>query len=123
MIYLAHIVRTGALVKDGLADNLLITFACDGPEDCLDYAIALDAVFFNPALPVITGDRVYIGTLSYLVSAVGEGVQQALGDLGHVTLVFDGATEARHLGVLHLIGETPRPSDLYGELMIMEARR
>lgn len=121
MIYLATIERVGPYVADGLAENMLITFDSNGPKDCLAYAVSLSPSRTNPHATLAPGDRLQIGAHDYLINAVGDGAQQALLELDHLTLFFDGAVTPRHRGALHLIGPTPSPGTLAGEFAISEA--
>ncbi|RPH28245.1 PTS sorbitol transporter [Buttiauxella warmboldiae] len=121
MIYLATIDRVGPFVADGLAENMLITFLHSGPPDCLAYAVSLSPLQADSHATIAPGDKLQIGTHDYLIHAVGEGAQQALFELGHLTLIFDGAATPRHRGALHLIGPTPSPEALTGDFAISEA--
>lgn len=53
---------------------------------------------------------------------MGKGAQQALFELGHLTMKFDGGLNAFHPGVVHLSGPLPALASLHGELVIAEGR-
>lgn len=120
MIYQAHIEHVGLHVADGLADNLLITFLADGPADCLDYALALQPFFQKDDAQLLAGDLLFIGNENYRITAVGSHALNALLELGHLSLVFDGATTPRHHGCVHLDGAKPTLPLLHGNLTIKE---
>lgn len=120
MIYLATIDRVGPFVADGLAENMLITFLHSGPPDCLDYAVSLLPSQVNRHATIAPGDKLQIGTQDWLINAVGEEAQQALFELGHLTLIFDDATTPRHRGAMHLVGPKPSPDTLSGDFAISE---
>ncbi|STW27834.1 PTS system glucitol/sorbitol-specific transporter subunit IIA [Klebsiella michiganensis] len=51
-----------------------------------------------------------------------KGRRQALFELGHLTMKFDGGLNAFHPGVVHLSGPLPALASLHGELVIAEGR-
>ena len=120
MIYQAHIERAGPYVKDGLAENLLITFQANGPADCLDYALALQPVYCKENAHLLAGNWLLIGNGRYHITAAGGHAMNALAELGHLTLVFDGAIAPRHSGTVHLAGRLPALSALHGDFIITE---
>lgn len=121
IIYSARITRVGPYVPAGLQEQMLITFAADGPADCLDYALALSPHGTYRPQPVIPGNRLTLGGQSRVITAVGQDASQALFSLGHLTLIFDAGSTPRHRGALHLTGDAPAPGQLHGDLMIVEA--
>ena len=122
MIYCAHIVAIGLFVADGLTDKMLITFDSNGPKDCLDYSLSLEPSFREESLMILPGDRLMLAGHDYLITAVGKGAQQALFELGHLTLVFNGDLNPCHVGAVHLSGPVPKLHDLHGNLVIEEGR-
>ena len=122
MTYCARIVAVGPFVVDGLTDNTLITFDSHGPGDCLDYSLSLESSFREESQQILPGDRLMLAGHDYLITAVGQGAQQALYELGHLTLVFDGGLNARHAGAVHLSGPAPELRDLHGNLVIEEGK-
>ncbi len=122
MIYCARITAIGLFVADGLTDKMLITFDSNGPKDCLDYSLSLEPSFREESLMILPGDRLMLAGHDYLITAVGKGAQQALFELGHLTMKFDGSLNAFHPGVVHLSGPVPLLPALHGELVIAEGR-
>lgn len=122
MIYCARIVTIGQFVADGLADRMLITFDSKGPKDCLDYSLSLEPSFRKENPMILPGDRLILAKHDYLVTCVGKGAQQALSELGHLTLVFNGGLHPRHAGAVHLSGPVPDLHDLRGNLVIEEGK-
>ncbi|EML0457009.1 PTS sorbitol transporter [Klebsiella michiganensis] len=122
MTYRAHIVAVGVFVADGLTDKMLITFDSNGPKDCLDYSLSLETLLREESLFILPGDTLLLAGCSYLITAVGKEAQQALFELGHLTMKFDGGLNAFHPGVVHLSGPLPALASLHGELVIAEGR-
>lgn len=123
MIYLATIDRIGPCVASGLDENMLITFLHNGPADCLEYAIALSPSFIDTRNAIAPGDNLRIGEQEWHISATGEEAMQSLSELGHLTLIFDGATTSRHRGAVHLVEEKPSLDTLAGDFAILEISR
>lgn len=71
---------------------------------------------------ILPGDRLLLAGHDFLVTAVGKGAQQALFELGHLTLVFNGDLNPCHVGAVHLSGPVPNLRDLNGNLVIEEGR-
>ncbi|HBC8671394.1 PTS glucitol/sorbitol transporter subunit IIA [Klebsiella oxytoca] len=122
MIYCARITAIGLFVADGLTDKMLITFDSNGPKDCLDYSLSLETLLREESLFILPGDTLLLAGCSYLITAVGKAAQQALFELGHLTMKFDGGLNAFHPGMVHLSGPLPLLSSLHGELVIAEGR-
>ncbi|MCQ4443618.1 PTS glucitol/sorbitol transporter subunit IIA [Enterobacter cloacae] len=122
MTYCARIVAIGLFVADGLTDKMLITFDSNGPKDCLDYSLSLETLLREESLFILPGDTLLLAGYSYLITAVGKGAQQALFELGHLTLVFNGDLNPCHAGAVHLSGPVPKLHDLHGNLVIEEGR-
>ena len=53
------------------------------------------------------GSQLELGETSYPVTAVGDVAEQNLRELGHITLRFDGQTEAEYPGTVHVAGTVP----------------
>lgn len=85
---------------------MIITFADNAPESLADFIYRVDQ---NPVTgDVIVGQQFQIGDDVRTITAVGDVAQKNLNDLGHVTLIFDGADEPRLPGAIHVSeGELP----------------
>ena len=60
-----------------------------------------------------------IGDQEWRITAIGDVAEKNLGALGHVTLVFDGASEPRLPGALHLSGSHPEPALAAGTRLVI----
>lgn len=105
-LYSIEIIQVGECALDALEDDMLILFNQSVPEDAAEYCFvhSHDELRGNVAV----GGEVVIDSKSYPITAVGDAVNQNLGNLGHITLRFDSATQADFLGSLHLTGTQPR---------------
>lgn len=103
--YQTKITRIGSQAFDALADSLLILFDENVPEAAADYC------FIHAPGPLTgeikPGGTVKIGTDTYSITAVGGVVTKNLGQIGHITIIFDGAESAQNPGSLHVLGPIP----------------
>jgi PTS system glucitol/sorbitol-specific IIA component len=97
---------------------MIIIFDDSAPEELAEICLLHE---HQPLLrPVRAGDRVSIDDQVYLVTAVGDVANKTLEELGHVTLLFDGAREPQKPGCIHL-GACP-PSYAVGSRLRFWAR-
>ncbi len=68
---------------------------------------------------VKTGDKLYLGSRAYIVTAVGEKANNNLRLMGHACLKFDGKSVSEMPGDIHLKGDGPLAIDI-GEKIIIE---
>ena len=107
MGYSTTVIEVGTEAQDFLADKTAITFAGNAPEALRPYCFLIEAAQLDGDLAV--GQEVLIGEQLWTITALGDVAQKNLANLGHVTLVFDGAVSPRLPGALHLggVAETP----------------
>lgn len=100
LIYETVVKGTGSLASAIAEEHMIILFGDNAPAELKDYCILIDITDLNGNIQA--GDVVSIGDNQYKVTSVGNVVDQNLGSLGHITLNFNGATEAEMAGTLHL---------------------
>ena len=66
------------------------------------------------------GDTVRIDDQTWTITALGEVAEKNLANLGHVTLVFDGDSEPRMPGAVHLAGIDEVPALVQGAQLVFE---
>lgn len=99
-LYETKIVDLGADAKMFQAEDMMILFGEEVPEDLANYAYIINV---NPLEGNIEeGMMLAVGDSSYKITAVGNVVNKNLANLGHITLNFNGATEAELPGTLYL---------------------
>ncbi|QIQ21072.1 PTS glucitol/sorbitol transporter subunit IIA [Zophobihabitans entericus] len=104
-IYQSTITTIGEFAADALADGMMITFREGAPADLADYCFIhthsqLDGNLSN-------NQTIQLGDNQYTITAVGDVAEQNLRELGHVTIRFDGSSEAELPGTVHVKGEIP----------------
>ena len=108
MIYRTRIVSVGPEASSFLEEKLAITFAGNAPEELRDYCFLIEEAEMHGTLAV--GQGVQIADQQWTITALGSLAENNLANLGHVTLVFDCASEPRMDGALHLGGHAERPA-------------
>ena len=105
-LYNVEIIKVGECAAEALSDDMLILFNDSVPTDAAEYCF----VHNHDALKgdIVVGGNVVIDGSAYPITAVGDAVNQNLGNLGHITLRFDGAENADFVGSLHLSGRQPQ---------------
>ncbi|HEM6629458.1 TPA: PTS glucitol/sorbitol transporter subunit IIA [Citrobacter farmeri] len=105
VIYQTTITRIGQSAPDALCDQMLITFREGAPADIEEFCfIHCHGELNGPLQP---GARFELGQHRYPVTAVGSVAEQNLRELGHITLRFDGLSEAEFPGTVHVAGPVP----------------
>ena len=92
--------------RDALAKLLRYeTSQSETPAALADYCYT---IVMNPtAADIEPGHSLILDGTRYPVTAVGSLVRKNLDGLGHITINFDGATEAALEGTLHVLGTAP----------------
>jgi PTS system glucitol/sorbitol-specific IIA component len=105
-LYGIEIIKVGECASDALSDDMLVLFNESVPADAAEFCF----VHTHDELrgEIVVGGNVVIDDCNYPITAVGDAVNQNLGNLGHITLRFDGAETADFVGSLHLSGMQPR---------------
>lgn len=101
----AIVTKIGKFAKDSLADDMLILFSQNAPEDVADYCFIHDMAITGGI--ITTESTLLIANEDYIVTAVGATASKNLRDLGHITIKFDAMTKPEFPGTIHVIGHCP----------------
>ncbi|MEF1309335.1 PTS glucitol/sorbitol transporter subunit IIA [Vibrio mytili] len=104
-LYNVEIIQVGNSALEALEDDMLILFNNSVPADAAEFCFVHTHDELKGEITV--GGEVVIDNTSYPITAVGDAVNQNLGNLGHITLRFDSAYQADFVGSLHLAGAQP----------------
>lgn len=104
-IFQTTITQIGGCARDALLDNMLITFREGAPVDIEEYCFIHQHGDTTGELQA--GAVMELGDRCYPITAVGEVATQNLRELGHITVRFDGETQAEFPGTIHVTGSTP----------------
>ena len=116
MSYRTTILEVGPEVAEFLAQGMAITFAGNAPEELRPFCFLIEGSQLDGQLSV--GQPVRIGAQTWTITALGDVAAKNLASLGHVTLVFDGATTARMPGAIHLSGSHATPELAQGTSLV-----
>lgn len=99
-LYETSIVDLGSEAALFKAENMMILFGEEAPAELADYAYIIKV---TPVTGEIKpGMTLMFNETAYTITAVGNVVDKNLANLGHITLKFDGSTEAELPGTLYL---------------------
>lgn len=99
--YSTTVQELGALVDAFRAEKMLIMFNENAPQELRDYCVLHRGNVLTDT--VEAGDTLTIGAEPFKIIYVGSEVQKNLGNLGHITLRFNGNSEGENLeGSLYL---------------------
>ena len=116
MSYTTTVVEVGPDAPEFLAEKMAITFAGDAPESLRSYCFIIEKAELDGDLAV--GQGLQIADQSWTITALGAVAQTNLANLGHVTLVFDGAVEPRMPGAVHAGGVDATPALAVGAAVV-----
>ncbi|AGH38053.1 PTS system glucitol/sorbitol-specific IIA component [Bibersteinia trehalosi USDA-ARS-USMARC-188] len=117
VIYQVVVEQIGDFAQDALQDNMLIMFKSGAPADVVDYCFVHSHDDLKQ--PLAVGGELQINAKRYPITAVGEVASENLAQLGHITLFFDGASEAQFPGSIHLQGDVPNEISVGSEFVFL----
>ncbi|WP_431225444.1 PTS glucitol/sorbitol transporter subunit IIA [Serratia sp. L9] len=104
-IFKTTITHIGGCAREALLDDMLITFREGAPADIEEFCFIHQ--HGNTAGELQVGGVMELGENRYPITAVGDVATLNLRELGHVTVRFDGDTQAEFPGSIHVAGVTP----------------
>lgn len=118
VIYQTKIEEIGDEVDAFLGDGMFILFGKGAPDELKDYCFIIEIVACTGVIEA--GQRLHLGDESFLITAVGEVARMNLDSLGHITVVFNGATTAAMHGSVYVEARKP-PKVSVGSIIAIEA--
>lgn len=116
MKYNVDIAELGSNFEDMLQSGLLILFNNTAPDDLKPFCVITEENTEEGKVEV--GDEVTIVDRTYTVTAIGDVANENLYSLGHVSLCFDGAEEAKLPGHIHLTPDFESDLSNLGKIII-----
>ncbi|SFV43468.1 PTS glucitol/sorbitol transporter subunit IIA [Mammaliicoccus sciuri] len=99
-MYQTEIKKIGKDANAFEAEKMIILFGDNAPDELVDFCYIID---INRVENEITeSNKLVIDGTEYGITKVGSAVSKNLNDLGHITLKFDGSTNAEQSGSLYL---------------------
>lgn len=99
-LYETTVVDLGSEAAMFREENMMILFGKEAPAELAEYAYIIEVTPLSGS--VKPGMTLTINDTDYKITSVGNVVDKNLADLGHITLKFDGSTEAELPGTLYL---------------------
>ncbi|MCX8582914.1 MULTISPECIES: PTS glucitol/sorbitol transporter subunit IIA [unclassified Gilliamella] len=117
VIYQSKINQIGEFAPDALADGMLILFKNGAPSDLADYCFVHSHDDLKQDLQV--GQVFQIGKHTFQITSVGDVASTNFRELGHITLRFDGSSQAELPGTIHVKGDIPNQLFVGDEIKIL----
>ena len=118
IIYQTLFTKIGHSAHEAITENMFITFKEGVPKDLEDYCFIHNHGELMDEVQI--GDILEINNNNYPITAVGNVANINLRELGHVTWRFDGATDAKFPGTIHVSGKIP---DMIGINTVLKIKR
>ncbi|MGX7107421.1 PTS glucitol/sorbitol transporter subunit IIA [Hutsoniella sourekii] len=99
-IYQTKVINIGDEAELFKGEKMMILFGENAPEDLAEYCYNINVNDINGSIE--PGLTLQIGQDSYQITAVGDVVEKNLRDLGHITIRFNGSTDAELGGTLYV---------------------
>lgn len=99
-IFETNVINIGSEAEMFKSENMIILFGENAPSTLSDYCFNIEVK--NIEKDIEKGMTVNFDNNTYAVTAVGDVVKKNLSDLGHITIKFDGSTEAELPGTLYV---------------------
>lgn len=115
--YSATITHIGPFAGEFLAEQIIVLFGQDAPEELVEFSLIHDGT--ELLAPISAGDTVTIGDETFRILAVGEVANNNLANLGHLVLKFNGETEVEMPGDVCL-SAVPLPPITVGTVLSIE---
>lgn len=105
MKYEVVVTQVGEMVEELSSANMIILFNTNVPEDLAEISVLHTIGILKEDVQI--GDIINIENIEYKITGIGSVANENLRELGHCTLVFDGAKEPNLPGIINLEGKVP----------------
>lgn len=99
-IYTTQVVEVGPEAEIFRAEDMFILFGSEAPDNLRSYCYIIDRVDVGGNIE--PGQKLVIDGREYTITAVGSVAPQNLQSLGHISVVFNGATSADLDGTIYV---------------------
>ena len=104
--YRTTVTAAGPEATAFIGQGMFVTFGEDAPDALKEFCFIIDASA-QTTRDIEVGQVLVLDGTPYPITAVGNVARKNLDGLGHITINFDGATEAALEGTLHVSGAAP----------------
>ena len=116
VIYKNIVKNIGSLVESFEGEEMFILFGDNAPDTLKDFCYKIDIEPVNESIKV--GHTLAIDGNEFKITALGNVAEKNLASLGHVTIVFDGATEASLPGSIYVQRSSVPKLSIGSEILI-----
>lgn len=117
VIFKTNVIGIGNEAELFKEEKMMILFGKEAPEALAEYCYNIEV---NTTQAAIQKDmQVVFDGQAYKITAVGDVVRKNLDQLGHITIKFDGATQAELPGTLY-VEDKPMPNLQVGTQVTIE---
>lgn len=113
----AVVTAIGDMVEEFIEQKMIILFDESAPQELREISVVHRGRKLME--DVVPGDVLYLGRVSFKVTAVGDVANKNLAKIGHVCLKFDGKTTPELPGNIHL-EEKQIPMPKVGEEILIQ---
>lgn len=117
VIFHTEVIKLGEQVEAFFEEGMFVLFGENVPDTLKDFCYFIDSKDVDGTMKA--GDRLIIDGNSYEITSVGEIAQKNLENLGHLTVVFNGAKEAGLPGSI-CVEAKPMPKLIMGSKISIE---
>ncbi|MBU5460027.1 PTS glucitol/sorbitol transporter subunit IIA [Anaerostipes sp. MSJ-23] len=117
VIFHTEVIELGEQVEAFFEEGMFVLFGENVPDTLKDFCYFIDSKDVDGTMKA--GDRLIIDGNSYEITSVGEIAQKNLENLGHLTVVFNGAKEAGLPGSI-CVEAKPMPKLIMGSKISIE---
>lgn len=117
VIFHTEVIEFGEQVEAFFEEGMFVLFGENVPDTLKDFCYFIDSKDVDGTIKA--GDRLIIDGNSYEITSVGEIAQKNLENLGHLTVVFNGAKEAGLPGSI-CVEAKPMPKLIMGSKISIE---
>lgn len=117
VIFHTEVIEFGEQVEAFFEEGMFVLFGENVPDTLKDFCYFIDSKDVDGTMKA--GDRLIIDGNSYEITSVGEIAQKNLENLGHLTVVFNGAKEAGLPGSI-CVEAKPMPKLIMGSKISIE---
>lgn len=117
VIFHTEVIELGEQVEAFFEEGMFVLFGENVPDTLKDFCYFIDSKDVDGTMKA--GDHLIIDGNSYEITSVGEIAQKNLENLGHLTVVFNGAKEAGLPGSI-CVEAKPMPKLIMGSKISIE---
>lgn len=114
-IYTTKVLSVGPEAGSFADQGMVVTFGDQAPDMLKEFCYIVEVTPLDGELEV--GQSLYINDTAYALTAVGNVAAKKLAELGHLTIVFNGAEKPHLPGAINVEGDGKLPPLAVGDVL------